>query len=350
KEPAVQSRNLAASAGRGRRRIRARARPGRFPSRRPCITEYGLAQHVIPRIRRLHANGRVRRAFERVVASGGVGTGRADVRRSRPVALSPLADCGRLGRARRRGSGDRGCKTHTGAHAHALCTSGWRKAHLSVGGMTAAPFSGLRRSPGRTAALEPRCVSASHRKVTLARQPIMWFISGARAGPACGALVRSRAADVCRTFLKRPPRKIRSTSMAAEPTELERIARTSHSSSGPTWASALGAVIVVMGVLLTASHATAWMKHSVLTSVAPSGEVPAPSCPKDELEEEGLTVAECEYMVSRLQGLLASTPAWFPGLVGALSALGTLVAFATIFIGAALVSFRAWAPRAAAIA
>jgi len=138
--------------------------------------------------------------------------------------------------------------------------------------------------------------------------------------------------------------------MAAEPTELERIARTSHSSSGPTWASALGAVIVVMGVLLTASHATEWMKHSVLTSVAPSGEVPAPSCPKDELEEEGLTVAECEYMVSRLQGLLASTPAWFPGLVGALSALGTLVAFATIFIGAALVSFRAWAPRAAAIA
>ena len=118
----------------------------------------------------------------------------------------------------------------------------------------------------------------------------------------------------------------------------------------PAWASCLGVVAVVLGILLTATHANEWMKQGVLARHAPASKVlPAARCPADELEEEGLSVAECEYMVSRLEGLIQVTPPWFARTQTALASIGTLVAFASIIMGAALVDFRQWAPRAAAI-
>jgi len=138
--------------------------------------------------------------------------------------------------------------------------------------------------------------------------------------------------------------------MAAQPNGSAENSRSPRNLPGPAWASALGVIVIIMGVLLTATHSNEWMKHSVLSRAAPSGEVPSADCPEDELEEEGITMAECEYMVSRLQGLIVSTPEWFPGLLSALSSVGALVAFATIFVGSGLVSFRAWAPRAGVFA
>ena len=119
----------------------------------------------------------------------------------------------------------------------------------------------------------------------------------------------------------------------------------------PAWASCLGVVAIVLGILLTATHANEWMKQGVLARFAPaSKELPAARCPADELEEEGLSREECEYMVSRLEGLIQATPQWFAHTQTALACIGTLVAFTSIIIGAALVNFRAWVPRAAAIA
>jgi hypothetical protein len=118
----------------------------------------------------------------------------------------------------------------------------------------------------------------------------------------------------------------------------------------PAWASCLGVVAIVLGVLLTATHANEWMKQDVLARFTPETKVlPAARCPADELEEEELSLAECEYMVSRLEGLIQATPEWFAKTQTALASIGTLVAFASIIMGAALVNFREWAPRAAAI-
>ncbi|MBN1238387.1 MAG: hypothetical protein JXB36_07785 [Gammaproteobacteria bacterium] len=115
------------------------------------------------------------------------------------------------------------------------------------------------------------------------------------------------------------------------------------------WASWLGAVAVILGVFLTAVHANELLKQVVLVRNAPpDGRMPAAVCPEEELEEEGLTAAECEHMVTNVGGLILSAPAWFAGFMAALSLAGTIVAFLSIVAGAALVGGRAWAPVAAA--
>lgn len=126
--------------------------------------------------------------------------------------------------------------------------------------------------------------------------------------------------------------------------------RNEQSRLAPAWASCLGVVAIVLGILLTATHANEWMKQDVLARFAPESKVlPTATCPADELEEEGLSLAECEYMVSRLEGLIQATPEWFARTQTILVSIGTLIAFASIIIGAALVSFRSWAPQAAAV-
>lgn len=116
------------------------------------------------------------------------------------------------------------------------------------------------------------------------------------------------------------------------------------------WASALGAVIFLLGILLTASHGNEWMKQAVIAASAPAGQqLPAADCPADELEEEGLSLAECEHLLSRVRGFVLSAPDWFPRFQIALSALGTFIAAGSILVGTALVNARSWAPRAATV-
>lgn len=118
--------------------------------------------------------------------------------------------------------------------------------------------------------------------------------------------------------------------------------------SRPAWASWLGIVAVVLGVLLTAEHGTEWMKQVVITqSTAAGGKVPPAECPRDELIEEGLSRAECEQLVANVRNLVISAPGWFPAFQATLTAVGTIVAFISIIIGAALINYRSWAPAAA---
>lgn len=116
----------------------------------------------------------------------------------------------------------------------------------------------------------------------------------------------------------------------------------------PAWASALGVVAIVLGVFLTAYHGNEWMKNPVLTVAMPeSGELPPAVCPEEELEEEGLTLAECEYMVNHVEGLMMSMPDWFPGAMMWLAVFGTGLAFASVIVGGALVNYSAGAVKAA---
>jgi hypothetical protein len=102
--------------------------------------------------------------------------------------------------------------------------------------------------------------------------------------------------------------------------------------------------------LLTATHANEWMKQAVIAASTPANQqLPAADCPPDELEEEGLSLAECEHLVSRLQGIVLSRPDWFPPFQRNLSAIGTFIAALSIVVGIALVGARNWAPRAAVL-
>lgn len=118
--------------------------------------------------------------------------------------------------------------------------------------------------------------------------------------------------------------------------------------SVPAWASALGVVAIVLGVFLTAYHGNEWMKNPVLTVAMPeNGELPPAVCPEEELEEEGLTLAECEYMVNHVEGLMLSMPDWFPGAMMWLAVFGTGLAFASVIVGGALVNYSAGSVKAA---
>ena len=36
--------------------------------------------------------------------------------------------------------------------------------------------------------------------------------------------------------------------------------------------------------------------------------MPEPDCPEEELEEEGISVAECEYLIQHVRGIALSAP------------------------------------------
>lgn len=118
--------------------------------------------------------------------------------------------------------------------------------------------------------------------------------------------------------------------------------------ASPAWASWVGIVAIVLGVLQTAEHGNEWMKQIVITQSTPAGgQVPPAECPKDELIEEGLSLAECRQMVANVRNFVLSAPLWFATFQATLAAVGTIVAFISIIIGAALVNYRSWAPAAA---
>lgn len=113
---------------------------------------------------------------------------------------------------------------------------------------------------------------------------------------------------------------------------------------GYAWASWLGSVAVVLGIALSASHGTELMKQAVSGEPAiPADQVSAADCRKDELEEEGLSFAECKQMVANVQSLTVSRPPWFRGVQIGLAGAGAVIALGSIIVGVALVDNRPWA-------
>ncbi len=118
--------------------------------------------------------------------------------------------------------------------------------------------------------------------------------------------------------------------------------------SVPGWASILGAVAIVLGVFLTAAQATGWLKQTVLiNNMHLVGAMPIADCPAAELDEEGISVAECEYLVEHVHGQMLASPDWFPGAMRTFSMIGTILAFVSVIVGGALVNYTPWAPGAA---
>ena len=116
----------------------------------------------------------------------------------------------------------------------------------------------------------------------------------------------------------------------------------------PHWASILGVVAIVLGVFLTAMHGNEWMKQSVIATHLPeTGVMPAADCPEDELEEEGITLSQCEFLVDFVGGYADATSETFDSAMKHLALAGMILAFLSVIIGGALINYTEWASKAA---
>ena len=107
----------------------------------------------------------------------------------------------------------------------------------------------------------------------------------------------------------------------------------------------LGTAAVLLSVLFTAHEGNEWMRHAVIERSTPASlELPPAACPEDELEEEGLSLAEFEQMVSDVVSYVVSAPAWFLRAQTWLAALGTLLGLPPSSWARCASAWRAWAP------
>jgi hypothetical protein len=114
------------------------------------------------------------------------------------------------------------------------------------------------------------------------------------------------------------------------------------------WASGLGAITVLLGILLVAWHANEWMKLAVVGAPPYTvANMPEPDCDDDELEEEGLSLAECRQLAYAVHDISISSPGWFKSFHMAVSAAGTVLSLVSVVVGIALVDGRRWAATAA---
>lgn len=116
------------------------------------------------------------------------------------------------------------------------------------------------------------------------------------------------------------------------------------------WSNWTGIIIVVLGVYLTAAHGNELMVHAVL-----DGE-PAivqndyfQDCPREDLQRDGISQVMCTQATRNTDTILLSRPDWYRGLQMALMSAGTLLAFASIFAGVALIEHRTWSAIAAIV-
>jgi hypothetical protein len=73
----------------------------------------------------------------------------------------------------------------------------------------------------------------------------------------------------------------------------------------------LAVMIMLFGLLLLASHSNELLKQTV---IGPGGSADlgmAADCRADELEEEQLSLEECQLMVSNVRIILSSSPQWY---------------------------------------
>lgn len=116
----------------------------------------------------------------------------------------------------------------------------------------------------------------------------------------------------------------------------------------PDWASRLGVVAILFGVLLAAWQANEWLKLAIVgTPPYTIATMPEPDCEPDELAEENLSREECFQLAFAVHDISISSPGWFKAFHMTVSGAGTLLALLSVVAGIALVDYRAWAATVA---
>jgi hypothetical protein len=117
----------------------------------------------------------------------------------------------------------------------------------------------------------------------------------------------------------------------------------------PDWASRLGGIAILLGILLAASQANEWLKISIVGAPPYTvATMPEPDCDADEMEEEGLSPTECHQLAYAVHDISISAPGWFKSFHMTVSVVGVVFALLSVVIGIALVDYRPWAGAAAA--
>ena len=102
--------------------------------------------------------------------------------------------------------------------------------------------------------------------------------------------------------------------------------------------SALGTISLLFALLLLANFGTELLKQIVIVPDSAAALGMAADCRVDELEEEGLSLQECQLMVSQVQIILSSSPSWFRSFQIGLSLLICSAAIASMVAGFGLVN------------
>jgi hypothetical protein len=103
-------------------------------------------------------------------------------------------------------------------------------------------------------------------------------------------------------------------------------------------ASWLAIVIMLFGLLLLASHGNELLKQAVIGPGSSADLGFAADCRADELEEEKLSLEECQLMVSSVRIILSSSPEWYRAYQLTLSSVGVAATLFSLVIAFALIN------------
>ena len=101
--------------------------------------------------------------------------------------------------------------------------------------------------------------------------------------------------------------------------------------------TSLGVVAVLFGLLLLAYQGTEVLQQVVIAPGTAAEFGITADCRPDELEEEALSLEECQLMVSNVQIMLASSPAWYRSFKLLLATASSLAAVLSVAIGMGMV-------------
>jgi len=114
-------------------------------------------------------------------------------------------------------------------------------------------------------------------------------------------------------------------------------------SAAATW----GAVMAfVLGLLLAADYGVTASIHHTLSARSAEEWGTRWKCPPDELEEERVSLAECQAMAARVEGIVVARPGWFAGSQILIGVAGAMLALASALAAVAFMDGRRWAVKA----
>ena len=100
----------------------------------------------------------------------------------------------------------------------------------------------------------------------------------------------------------------------------------------------LAAVITLFGLLLLASHSNELLRQIVIAPGSSADLGVEAACRADELEEEQLSLQECQLLVVDVQIVLSSSPAWFRPYQLTLSSFGIAAAVLSMLTAFGLIN------------
>jgi len=109
----------------------------------------------------------------------------------------------------------------------------------------------------------------------------------------------------------------------------------------------LAVMIMLFGLLLLAGHSNELLKQTVIGPGSSADLGMTADCRADELEEEQLSLEECQLMVSNVRIILSSSPQWYRSYQLTLSSLGVAATLFSLVIAFGLINRQSPALRLA---